>query len=224
MPVRSLYRVLPVVALIGLAACGSDSNPAASASEPTAENVPFHVLVDVRDNLLRHYGDAAKAYPRERQVRFDFRETSRRTEGDQAIVTGEFLFGVDDDPTRSGLIAVYFTQRNGRWARTGQYRVEEEAVQAHRLVLRIVDSVTGEPIRGVEVEARRVEGDKRTSDVRHTDSDGTVELEVFSGVFQVHARRDDYREAVTDLISVDAAEMNLRDLVLARLKIDSIPR
>jgi hypothetical protein len=29
---------------------------------------------------------------------------------------------------------------------------------------------------------------------------------------------------VTDLISVDAAEMNLRDLVLARLKIDSIPR
>lgn len=217
----SLYRSIPLSCLLALASlwgCSSravDSGP----GTPTSIDVPFSVIVDVRDNLFRHFHAevpessvtdavnraAAKPYIPEPVVRFDFREVSRVVAPDQAEVTGEFLFVVDDGPLRQGRITVVFAVEGSHWRRTGQFAVDEVPVEALDLPLIVRHSVTSEPLIGAWVEARRVEDDFRSSAVRTTDADGAAVLQVLRGEFQISAGLEGFGVTQSDYIRVPSA-------------------
>ncbi|MDP7449616.1 MAG: hypothetical protein QF689_13575 [Candidatus Latescibacteria bacterium] len=214
MSLRRLTHVLLLFALLAvLSACGG--RVVEPIALPTTEEVPFNVVIDVRDNLVRQYSGAAKPFRPEPAVRFDFRETSRQTpEPGRAIVAGEFLFAIGDGPLRRGRITVFFTIDGSGWTRTGEFRIDEEPVESHLLSIRIRDSVTEKALAGVLVEARRVDDSVRSSRIRVTDTDGLVELEVLTGTFQVRARLDDYHISVSDFIPVIATRQEPNEIHL----------
>ncbi len=196
-------RVLFLLTLATLTACGS-SVVDPKAPEPAALDVPFSLVVDVRDNLLRHYRYAAKPYTPESVVHFDFRETARTIDAQRATIVGEFLFSLNGGPLQQGRITVLFVVHNGNWTRTGEFYVDEVPVEAHTLSLQARDSVTSKPLAGVQVEARRTADGIRSSAVRSTDAAGLVSLQVLMGEFQIRASREGYRPALSDYIVVAA--------------------
>lgn len=208
----SPYRcthLLYLLALVGLTACSSrvvDSDPGA----PATDEVPFSMVVDVRNNLLKHYTDgigaaAAKPYAPEPVVRFDFREISRNIGPTQASVAGEFLFVVDDGPLRQGRITVVFAVQGIHWTRTGEFAIDEVPVATFELPLLVRHSTTAEPLTGVLAEARRVEDGVRSSAVRTTDARGAAVLHVLEGVFQIRVSRDGYGDTLSDYVTVSSA-------------------
>lgn len=199
------------IALSLLLACGGDSGPTEPVSEAPSADLPFHVRIDVHDNLLRFFDrTAARPAPRTREVHLDFLETARiRISDTEAEVAGQFLFSVDDGPVQRGRIDVRFAWRGDRWIRTG-FTVTENAVDSQRITVRIRDGQTDEPVPGVVVEARRVDDDFLSSHRGITDEMGFVELEVFPGLFQVRTERSEYRSTQSDIIPVSDEETEVR--------------
>ena len=199
----SRAMLLPVV-LLNLSSCGEHVTQ--PVTNPSTDEVPFDLVIDVRNNLIRQYGGTARPVPRpEPAIRFDYRETSRlASEQGEAVIAGEFLFAIDDGPLHRGQISVFFATQSAHWNRTGAFRIDEQPVESHRLALQVHDSITDKPLAGVLVEARRVDDGVRSSRARLTDADGLAELEVLTGVFQIRAQRDRYRASVSDFIPVAA--------------------
>ena len=201
-----------------------------STAPSSSDTMPLQLDTHIRDNLIRHYTNHASKPPVDRPrpantYHFDFLEQSRTiTPGGQGLVQGAFLFSVNNNVPRQGVINVFYTFEDGLWQPTGGFKVQEQPVEAVTLNAQIRNSATEEPMDQVEVFARRVEDNLRTSRRVRTDAQGIAQMEVLAGNFQILVTHPEFLATTTPTILAAQPQIQIEAIHLAPIsKRDRLP-
>ena len=205
------------VAFLFTVGCGSGALN--SSESPNLSTIPLTLTTDVGESLVRHFAPQATKPPANRQLpsrvyRFDFVEQSRTLSPEgNGIISGVFLFNINNQPSQSGLIELIYTSEGSVWHKTQDVRIVKTEVEAITLIANVRDSESGQPLEDVEVEARRPDG-VRTSRTVRTDATGIATLEVLPGDFEISVDHPNFQPISVTTVHADKAQVSVGDIQL----------
>ena len=198
---------------------GCGSGVLNSPESPNLSTIPLTLSADVGENLVRHFAPHATKPPVNRQLpsrvyRFDFVEQSRTLSPEgNGIISGAFLFSINNQPSQSGLIELIYTPEGSVWRKTQDVRIVKTEVEAITLIANVRDSESGQPLENIEVEARRPDG-VRTSRTVRTDETGIATLKVLPGEFEIAVDHPNFQPVTVTTVQADMAQVDVGDIQL----------
>lgn len=167
---------------------------------PLPAEIRVPLIADVQSRLLRHYETAGTG---DSVQRVDFRLLNHAFDRDGKIqARGEFLLSEKTGVMHMGRVDLFYAEGDSGWRVVKDYRLEEKAVRLHRLAVQVKDGISGAPLPGATVVVRR---GLHPSDTGRTNPQGTVQLHVLGGTFQLFVTHPQYHSGISSKIEVRAA-------------------
>jgi hypothetical protein len=121
--------IMNAAVMMTLLTVGCGSNVLDSSRSPDLATIPLALTADVGESLVRHFSGPSTKPADNRQLpsriyRFDFLEQDRTLSPQgNGIISGEFLFSINNQPSQRGLIELTYTPEGSTWRKSNDVRI-----------------------------------------------------------------------------------------------------